>query len=113
MGPVLSVERFLQAANARDFQAMARLFGTADGPIGGPKTEVELRMATIAEILRHQDYEIVAEQMEPGRESPTNRVSVNITRGGEVIRDVPFMVVQTGDGDWLVEQIDLVKITSS
>ena len=29
----LSVERFLQAANDRDVQAMGRLFGTADGSL--------------------------------------------------------------------------------
>ena len=113
MGPVLSVERFLQAANAKDFDAMARLFGTADGPVSWPQIEVELRMATIAEILLHQDYRIVSEQRAPGREHPTNRIGVDLTRRDGVIRDVPFLVVQTKRGNWLVEFIDLEKVTSS
>ena len=111
MAPVLSVERFLQAANARDYDAMARLFGTVDGPIEGESHEIEFRMATIAEILAHEDYEIVSEERAPGRRNPTNRVGVTIVKDGQVIRNVPFMVVRSEDGDWLVEQIDLPKIT--
>ena len=113
MGSMLSVERFLQAANARDYEAMAQLFGTADGPVEGERTEIELRMATIAEILRHEDYQIVSEQRTPGREHPTNRVGVNVTRQGELIRDVGFMVVQTDDGRWFVQEIELDKITGA
>ena len=37
MLPVLSVERFLQAANARDFEAMRELFGTHAGPVEGER----------------------------------------------------------------------------
>ncbi|MGD2068035.1 MAG: hypothetical protein PVI57_05075 [Gemmatimonadota bacterium] len=111
MAPVLSVERFLQAANAKDFDAMARLFGTVDGPVEGDPHEIEFRMATIAEILAHEDYEIVSEERAPGRRYPTNRIGVNITKNGEVIRDVPFMVIQTDDGGWLIEEIDLEEIT--
>lgn len=111
MAPVLSVERFLQAANAKDFDAMARLFGTVDGPVKGDPHEIEFRMATIAQILAHEDYEIVSEEREPGRRNPTNRIGVNITKNGEVIRDVPFMVVQGQDGGWLIEEIDLEEIT--
>ncbi|HSG49209.1 MAG TPA: hypothetical protein VLA43_15420 [Longimicrobiales bacterium] len=111
VAPVLSVERFLQAVNAQDFDAMARIFGTVDGPVEGPAQEVELRMATIAEILRHQDYKIDSERMEPGRANPTRRVGVDLTIDRRVIRDVAFMVVQTREGNWMVEQIDLEKVT--
>lgn len=111
VAPVLSVERFLQAVNAQDFDAMARIFGTVDGPVEGPAQEVELRMATIAQILRHQDYKIDSERMEPGRADPTRRVGVDLTIGGRVIRDVGFLVVQTRAGTWMVEQIDLEKVT--
>ena len=45
VAPQLSVERFLQAANARDFEAMERLFGTHDGPISGDRLELEVRMS--------------------------------------------------------------------
>lgn len=112
VAPVLSVERFLQAVNANDYQAMARLFGTAEGPYRGEATEVELRMATLAEILRHQDYRIGSERMQPGREDPTRRVGVDLTIRGRVIPDVAFLVVQTARGTWMVNEIDVEKVTS-
>jgi hypothetical protein len=111
MLPVLSVERFLQAANARDFEAMRELFGTRAGPIEGERREMELRMAAIAEILRHDDYRITGDRREPGREFPTTRVTVTITKGGRQITDIPFLVVQTERGGWLVEEMDLEMIT--
>lgn len=111
MLPVLSVERFLQAANARDFNAMRELFGTHAGPIGGNRRDIELRMAAIAEILRHDDYKVLGDQREPGRQFPTTRVLVSLTKGGRQISDVPFLVVQTDKGGWLVEQVDLEKVT--
>jgi hypothetical protein len=110
MGAMLSVERFLQAANARDFEAMEGLFGSHDGPIEGDRQELELRMAAIAEVLRHEDYRIESEQREPGREHPTNRVLVTLTKGGRQIVGVPFLVVRTEAGGWLVEEIDLEHV---
>ena len=107
MGPMLSVERFLQAANTRDFRAMQGLFGTYDGPIQGDRLELELRMAAIADVLRHDDYAIASEQLEPGREYPTTRVLVTLTQGGRQIAGVPFLVVRTESGGWLVQQVDL------
>ena len=111
VAPQLSVERFLQAANARDFEAMERLFGTYDGPISGDRLELEVRMSLIAEILRHEDYRIQGQQREPGRENPTTRVIVTLTKDGEEITDVPFLVVQTKNGGWLVEEVDLALVT--
>ena len=85
----LSVERFLQAANDRDIEAMGRLFGTEDGPIldtggtfgcffkkigswfGGTactkRRDVEVRLDAIARLLQHQDYKIVREEAVAGR----------------------------------------------
>ena len=68
---------------------------------------LELDHVAIAEILRHEDYEIVREEREPGREHPTTRVTVTLTKGGREIPGVPFLVVRTETGGWLVEQVDL------
>ena len=134
VGPQLSVERFLQAANARDLEAMSRIFGTAGGPIGDTGSAfgcmfkkigswiglgdaclsaqtVELRMNAIALILQHDDYHLVSDQFVAGRDDPTTRVSTNIVRGPETFRDVGFLVVQASAG-WLVESIELEKITA-
>ena len=111
VAPQLSVERFLQAANAKDLEAMRRLFGTHDGPIKGDRQELEVRMSAIADILTHEDYVIQGQSYEPGRAFPTTRVLVTLTKGGEQIKDVPFLVVSTKDGGWLVEEVDLAKVT--
>ena len=131
----LSVERFLQAANSRDFQAMGRLFGTPEGSawetgstfgcffkkigswFGGTacakKVEVELRMDAIASIIRHDDYRIVREEAVAGRTSPTRRVMVDLTIEGQPVAAMPFVVVQTGEGRWLVEQVPLERIMAA
>ena len=112
IAPQLSVERFLQAVNARDYESMAALFGTFDGPVQRNWTELELQMATLAEILRHSDYRIVSERREPGREHSTQRVGVALTIGGRTFPNVPFLVVQSRDGGWLIEEIDVQAVTN-
>jgi hypothetical protein len=70
-------------------------------------------MDLIAQILRHEDYTIVSDSRMPGRKNPTTRIGVDLLINGRDISDVPFLVVQTGGGRWLVEQIDLGKVTGS
>lgn len=136
VGSSLTVERFLQAANAQDLDGMARAFGTPGGPIIDTGStfgctfkkigswfricdacvsyqEVELRMYTISEILRHQDYRIVSESAVPGRVDRTIRIGVDLVRvGGRVAADVGFLVIRAGgDGSWLIQEIDLGKVT--
>lgn len=134
VAPMLSVERFLQAANSRDLDAMSRLFGTDDGPVadtGGTigcafkkmgswiglgdacttAEDVELRMDAIAQILEHDDYRIANESRVAGRSVPTTRIGVNLVIGEETVQNVPFIVVRTSEGRWLVQQIGLETIT--
>ena len=128
----LSVERFLQAANQRDVVLMGNLFGTANGPMmdtggsfgcafkrigswfgGAPcvtDPEVEVRMDLIASILTHQEYRVVREERVAGRPAPTTRVLVDMTVGGEPVTAVPFVVVQTPEGQWLVQEVDLQRV---
>lgn len=136
VAPMLSVERFLQASNERDLHSMASLFGDVDGPVietGGSfgcafkkmgswiglgdrcttLQEIELEMDAIALILQHQDYSIVSDSRMPGRVDPTTRVGVNLRIDGRDIDDIPFLVVQTNEGRWLIEEIDLVKVMGS
>ncbi len=137
VAPMLSVERFLQATNSQDFDTMARLFGTRSGTmvdqqgntlscafrkIGSwfrlnracvQRTDVELRMNAIAMILQHDDYEIRTENRVPGRSHPTVRIGVDLLRGSNRFADVPFVVVQTSEGRWLVEEIGLESVTGS
>lgn len=137
VGPSLSVENFLRAANLRDHYAMAMIFGTADGPIESTRgstfgcafkrmgswiglgercvtwPEIELRMDAIANILRHDDFRVTSESVVAGRTHPTTRVLVEIRRGAARFPEVPFVVVQAAPGRWLVEEIGLERLTSS
>lgn len=134
VAPVLSVERFMQAVTQQDLDTMARIFGTHDGPVADTgstvgcafrrlgswlgmsqrclsRVDVELRMNTIALILRHDDYRIGPDEGVPGRVHPTTVVPVTLIRGSQEIPGVPFLVVRSRSGRWLVEQIDLERIT--
>ena len=133
--PARSVERFLRAANSGDLETMASVFGTREGPIADrgsglgcafrklgswlslgdrclTRQEVEIRMSLLAETLRHSDYQIVSEGDAPGRKYPMKRIGVTITRGERKIRDVPFLLVQSSGGLWMVQEIGVERVTS-
>ena len=132
-GPLHATERFLDAANRRDLDALAHAFGTHRGAIadtGGAlgcglrrlasllavasrcptRQEVEVRMHAIAAVLRHDGYEVTSAEQVPGRDPPVTRVSVEVRRGERIHRDVGVFVVRTASG-WLVESVELEKIT--
>ena len=129
-GPSLTIERFLQAASAvtqlsagggqgsermaDEIETMARLFGTTDGSIlnRDPRDEVEQRMFLIARILEHTDYELAGERAVPGRSREAIEVRVNLTTR-EGPKTVPFTVVRTSRGDWLIENVALEAITGT
>lgn len=136
IGAQLSVERFLQAANQRDVLAMGQLFGTVGGPLmdtGGTlgcafkkigswfgghscvkKTEVEIRMDAIASILLHDNYRLVGDRRLPGRNSLAREVLVDLTMSpGVIVSSLPFVVVRSRDGRWLVEQVDLQRVMAA
>lgn len=136
LGPALSVERFLQASNARDLEAMARLFGTAEGAIAEEqgnafscffraiasafgvsetclsRLDIERRMDALARILRHDDYRLAGEEAVAARRHPTTRILVWLRQGEREHPRVPFVVVRAPDGRWLIEEIGLEQITN-
>ena len=113
VGPSLVLEQFMRAVNTEPpgLEAMARLFGTKDGSAANkwPRAEWEPRMFAIARELKHQDFEVVSEQLVPGRTGEATRLMVRVK-----IRDqsytVPFTFVRHNDG-WLIEQIGIDVIT--
>ena len=131
--PARTVEMFLEAAGRRDHAAMARLFGTADGPIGDrggtlgcafrkagswirlgerclEEAEVELRMDVIAAILRHDSYCVRFEEAVAGRGRAAMRVGVDLEQEGRGSVEVPFVVIRTHGGGWLVEEVELDRV---
>lgn len=134
LGPSAAVESFLEAAARRDLSEMARWFGTPDGPLsetGGtlgcalrkigswvgigeacPRwSEVELRMNLLAAILAPSAYRVRAQEQVAGVEHPSVRVFVDVTVGGREASRVPFVVVMARDSSWLVQQIELERLT--
>lgn len=131
--PARAVEMFLDAAGRRDHAAMARLFGTADGPIGDrggtvgcafrrvgswirlgerclAEGEVELRMDVIAAILQHDAYRVRFEEAVAGRGRTAIRVGVDLEQEGRDPVEVPFVVIRRKDGGWLVEEVELHRV---
>lgn len=70
-------------------------------------------MDLISQVLLHDDYQIRGERSVAGMPYPTIRVSVDVVQDGNTTRDVGFTVVQTNDGRWMLEQIELVKLTGN
>lgn len=112
--PAEAVERFMRLVGTKDYVQMGYLFGTREGPIirRDPEPQVERRMYAIADILQNERYVIRGQQGIPGRGPDATELMVQVTRGGEN-HDVPFVVVRTIDGHYLVEQIGLERITKS
>lgn len=112
VAPSLVVERFLQAVNARDVTTLGRLFGTRDGPIADrdERDAVEQRMFTLASLLRHQDYSILGDRVVPGRVGDALDIMTTLQQGERSVA-VPFTLVRTRDGRWLVERIDTGELS--
>ena len=132
-GPVRAAERFLGAANRQDLDALAHAFGTHRGPIaetgGGlgcglrrlaswlgaadrcpTRQEVELRMHAIAAVAATRRLRGDLRGAVPGRDRPVTRISIEVRRGERIHRDVGLLVIRTSSG-WLVESVELDKIT--
>jgi hypothetical protein len=108
----LVLEQFLRAANTKDLDTMARLFGTVDGPITvrDPADNVDIQMDLLATILRHQDYAIEGKRIVPGRRDEATLVNVRMTVDDR-IATVPFTLVWSRNGSWLIEQIGIESLT--
>jgi hypothetical protein len=111
--PAEVVEQFMQMASAKNYGQMGYVFGTRDGAIIShePHPSVERRMFAIASILQNERFVIRGQNTIPGRpEADAVQLTVQVTQNGQS-RDVPFVAVRTTHGGWLVEQIDLERLT--
>jgi hypothetical protein len=70
-------------------------------------------MDAIPSIIQHTDYRIDREESVAGRTSPARRVIVDLTIEGEAVNAMPFVVVRTSEGRWLVEQVPLELIMAA
>jgi hypothetical protein len=113
LAPAMVLERFLRAANSNDLDAMGDLFGTKDGPWAPTvsRKDADDRLFTLASVLRHTDYQILGEQIVPGRRDEATQLVVRLTMG-ENRYDVPFTLVQSSRHGWLVENVPVELLTN-
>jgi hypothetical protein len=115
LAPSLVVEQFMRAVNRepKDLNTMARLFGTKDGPIAerDPRAQVEQRMFAIGKVLEHEDYEVVRENIVPGRTSEATQLMVRVVKNKNPFM-VPFTLVRYKENAWLIEAIGIDVITN-
>jgi len=106
-----AVSLFLDAAKQKDYQRMAHLFGTHDGPaverLG--RVEVEQRMFVLAAFLRHESYSVHSSPMAEGENEKRLAVDMVGTRNGDVT--VPF-IAAVNKGRWFVQQVRTEALTS-
>lgn len=107
-----AVERFLQAAAAKDYVEMGWSFGTHEGSIfrRDPPADVERRMYALATVLQHDAVEIRDQAPVAGRTGDAVRLLVRLNNAGRRY-DVPFTAVRGPEGRWFVEQVDVEAVT--
>lgn len=107
-----AVEKFFQLVEAKEYNEMAYVFGTANGPFMSQREpgEAERQMYLIATILEHESFNIDSERPVPGRLGRAVAFTVNMTQRGQSYA-VPVVTV-LGDGSrWYVERVDLEAVT--
>ncbi len=99
-----AVGRFLEAARLRDYAAMARLFGTDEGPAERRwgRAETEQRMFVLAGLLAPRAWELRPNPVAGAGGASRWVVDLTGTRDGAV--SVPFIIVSDGNR-WFVERI--------
>jgi hypothetical protein len=107
-----TLNAFLQAARDSDFVAMSENWGTARGSARetGTPPDYQRRMVIIEAYMRGIQYRVLSNEPVPN-ENNLRLLQVEIARGG-CIQLVPFTMIRTGGGRWLVNEFDLEKVGS-
>lgn len=105
--PDQSVEQFLAAVNAADLERMAMIWGNERGPEGVthslPQEERMQRLTIMQRMLRSDNHMITATDAT----DPSRRVlTVAMTQGTRRFA-VPFTLVQSRAGGWVIREIGL------
>jgi hypothetical protein len=68
-------------------------------------------MFALASVLRHTDYQILNEQIVPGRRQEATQLVVRLV-SGEGRYDLPFTLVQSSKSGWLIENVPVDLLTN-
>lgn len=107
-----AITRFLDAAQAENYEGMWTVFGTAEGPAieRFGVQETESRMIVLARLLKHQDYELRLSNLAGlGPRRSRYEVRMTGTRKGSVM--VPFVTTHDERGRWFVEQLQADRLS--
>jgi hypothetical protein len=95
----------MQAVADSNLTKMASLWGTARGP--APQTrqpaDYERRIAIMRAYLRNDSFRVASE----ARENETRHAFQVVIKRQTCTWTVPFVTVKTGNGGWLVNQVDI------
>jgi hypothetical protein len=101
------VESFMEAVADSNLTQLANLWGSAGGPAAktGQPPDYEKRVAVMQAYLRNESHRLLPS---PASDAPSQVVNVEIRR--ELCTwVVPFTAIRLGDGNWVVNQVDLTK----
>jgi hypothetical protein len=95
----------MQAVADSNVVKMASLWGTARGPAAKTRypPDYERRVAIMQAYLRNESFRLTSDVPES---NDRRALQVELRRQA-CTWSVPFVVVKTGDGSWIVNQVDL------
>lgn len=104
-GPASAVDQFMRAVTDSNLSRMAELWGTSSGSAlqTGRPADYPRRIQIIHAYLRGATAKVLAE---PERSNNRAVLLVEVSRDA-CRRQVPFTLVRTGSGQWIVEAIEL------
>lgn len=102
-----AVQGFMQAVADSNVAKMATLWGTTSGPASKTHQppDYERRIAIMQAYLRSDSYRLTSDVPETD-----NRRALHVELKRQTCTwSVPFVAVKTGDGSWVVNQVDLTQ----
>ena len=105
-----AVQQFLEAVADSNLAKMAQLWGTAKGSAArtGQPNDYERLIIIMQAYLRDRRHRLMSNAQEGN--DPARRIVQVEFRRGDCVKMVPFTVVRSEPGDWLVNSIDLALL---
>jgi hypothetical protein len=101
-----AVRGFMQAVADSNLAGMSTLWGTSSGPAAktGQPQDYQRRIVIMQAYLRNDSFKLLSDS--PETTESRRDLQVEIKRQ-KCSWTVPFVAVRTGDGTWIVNQVDL------
>ncbi|HEV7364444.1 MAG TPA: hypothetical protein VGN76_01215 [Gemmatimonadales bacterium] len=99
------VQGFMQAVADSNLAKMATLWGTSSGPAAktGQPSDYERRIVIMQAYLRNESFRITSDVP-----ASADRRDLQVELKRQTCTwSVPFLVVKTGNGSWVINQVDL------